>query len=47
MNTKIGQGGMNKMEKIELIIQLSKLLGGVIIVYFLWSINKKLKGCKK
>jgi hypothetical protein len=28
------------METIELIIQLSKLVGGLIIIYFLYRINE-------
>ena len=29
------------MSRIELIIQLAKLLGGVVIVYLLWAILQK------
>lgn len=35
------------MEVIELIIQLTKLVGGAIIVYFLYKINKGIKNLNK
>jgi hypothetical protein len=31
------------MEKTELIIQLAKLVGGVIIIYFLYKINQGIR----
>lgn len=31
------------METIELIIQLSKLVGGLIIIYFLYKINEGIR----
>ena len=31
------------METIELIIQLTKIVGGVVIIYFLYKINKGIR----
>jgi len=35
------------MENIELIIQLSKLVGGVVFIYFLWRIELNTRRLKK